>query len=85
MTPTLILLSVLASAQAKPATAPPADAFKADPAWKPLGAELWFDPAGKRLVMRSRVALQDGVLEHLLCRKGTKEHESILATEAPAR
>ena len=37
------------------------------------------------MVLRARVALQDGALEHLLCRKGTKEHESILATEAPPR
>ena len=42
-------------------------------------------PRSKRLVLRARVALQDGALEHLLCRKGTKEHESILATEAPAK
>ncbi len=64
---------------------PPADSFRPDPAWKPLGQDVWFDPRGKRLVVRARVALQDGALEHLLCRKGTKEHESILATEAPAR
>jgi hypothetical protein len=60
----------------------PADSFKPDPSWKPLGQEIWFDPQGKRLVMRARIALQDGTLEHLLCKKGTKEHESILATEA---
>ena len=65
---------------------PPVDSFKPDPSWKSLGGkDAWFDAKGKRLVIRARVALQDGVLEHLLCRKGTKEHESILATEAPAK
>ncbi len=64
---------------------PPTDSFQPDPAWKSLGKDIWFDAKGKRLVLRARVALQDGALEHLLCRKGTKEHESVLATEAPAR
>ena len=64
--------------------APPNDSFKADPAWKSLGKDIWFDSKAKKLVIRARVALQDGALEHLLCRKGTKEHESVLATEAPA-
>ncbi len=64
---------------------PPADSFQPEPGWKALGRDTWFDPKEKRLVLRARVALQDGALEHLLCRKGTKEHESILATEAPAR
>src|SRR5262249_54519040 len=32
-----------------------------------------------------RIVLREGVLEHLLCAKGTKEHEAILATDAPAR
>ncbi len=89
----LTLLTVLALSQAQaPATGPrgdepppPADSFRPDPAWKPLGRDAWFDPKGKRLVLRARVALQDGILEHLLCRKGTKEHESVLATEAPPR
>jgi hypothetical protein len=64
---------------------PPADTFRPDPAWKPLGPAIWFDPARKRVVIRARVSLQDGPLEHLLCRKGTKEHEAILSTEAPPR
>lgn len=86
ITASLTALALLASPGA-PADEPaaPTDSFKPDPAWKSMGKDVWFDPKGKRLVVRARVALQDGVLEHLLCRKGTKEHESILATEAPAR
>jgi hypothetical protein len=59
------------------------DTFRPDPAWRSLGTDLWFDPAHKRLVMRARVALRDGVLEHLLCLRNTKEHEAVLATSAP--
>ena len=66
-------------------TAASADTFRPDPSWKPLGNAIWFDPARKRLVVRARVSLTEGPLEHLLCRKGTKEHEAILATEASPR
>lgn len=65
---------------------PPDDAkvddFRPDPAWKALGPSLWFDAKGRRLVIRARVVLREGPLEHLLCLKGTKEHEAILATAA---
>ena len=39
----------------------------------------------KRAVLKARVVLREGVLEHLLCSKGTKEHEAILATDAAPR
>ncbi len=62
----------------------PKDDFKPDPAWKKLDKSdsLWFDPKGRRLIMRARVCLREGYLEHLLCSELTKEHESILATKA---
>ena len=63
----------------------PADSFKPDPAWKPLGKDVWFDPASRRLILRARVAIKEGPLEHLLCSKGSKDHESTLTTEAPPR
>lgn len=69
----------------EPGAAAPADTFAPDPAWKPLGKDLWFDPAQRQLVVRARVCLREGYLEHFLCSKNTKEHESILATEAPPR
>jgi hypothetical protein len=34
------------------------------------------------LILRARVVLREGYLEHLMCSKGTKEHEAILATDA---
>ncbi len=67
------------------APVPATDEFQPDPAWKKLGKDLWFDPAARRLILRTRVCLRDGYLEHLLCAKNTKEHESILVTEAPPR
>jgi hypothetical protein len=85
--PALVLAATLILAAAPPDEAPPpqADPFKPDPAWKRLGPSLWFDPGAKRLVIRARIALREGPLEHLLCLKGTKEHEAVLATEAPPR
>ena len=74
----VIQLDRPSSAGSKPA----ADSIAPDPAWKSLGRSLWFDPKEKRLCLRARVALRDGYLEHLMCLKGTKEHEAILATDA---
>jgi hypothetical protein len=67
------------------ANSAPADSYRPDPAWKAMGRSLWFDPQGKRLILRARVALREGPLEHLLCLKGTKEHEAVLATDAIPR
>ncbi len=83
MSASLALATVLVLAAAAPEPPKdPADTPRPDPAWKPLGPSLWFDPQGKRLVLRARVVLREGPLEHLLCLKGTKEHEAILATDA---
>ncbi len=81
-----ILLALAAPAQ-QPAEQPQAEApkFQPDPSWKPLGKQLWFDPQQKRLILQARVCLREGYLEHLLCLERTKEHESILATDASPR
>jgi hypothetical protein len=70
-----------------PAAPPGDDGAKAqvltpDPSWKSLGRSLWFDPKAKKVVLRARVVLREGYLEHFMCSKGTKEHEAILATDA---
>lgn len=91
--PTILALLLLTAPAAPPASPPPAppavradaDDFSPDPAWKPLGPHLWFDPVGRRLALRARVVLREGPLEHLLCLNGTKEHEAILATGAAPR
>jgi hypothetical protein len=61
------------------------DSFKPDPSWKSLGKAIWFDAKTRSLVVRARVALREGPLEHLLCLEQTKEHESVLATDAAPR
>ena len=69
-----------------PATFQPApddpDDFRPEPGWKPLGQSLWFDPEARRVILRARTCLQEGYLEHLLCRVDSKEHESVFATRA---
>lgn len=43
-----------------------------------------LDLTGKRILLKARVCLTEGLLEMLLCPHQTKEHESILSTEAAA-
>ena len=47
-----------------------------------MGRSLWFDRKAKKVILRARVVLREGYLEHFMCSKGTKEHEAILATDA---
>ena len=68
-----------------PARSSRAESFQPDPGWRPIGPSLWFDPKQRRMVLRARVVLREGPLEHLMCLKGTKEHEAILATGAVPR
>lgn len=83
----LLALVLVLPAQQDGADGPPTDNFKPDPAWKALDKSnsLWFDPKDRRLILRARVCLNEGFLEHLLCLEQTKEHESILATKATPR
>ena len=43
-----------------------------------------LDKRGRRVVVKARVVLRQGLLEMLLCKRQTKEHESILAVDADA-
>lgn len=72
---------------------PPADAAQAIPTKSAesskkvlLGRSVWFETEGdrRRVLVESTVCLREGGLECLLCRSRTKEHESILATDADA-
>jgi hypothetical protein len=76
------LLAPLSTAPGDDTSKDSASAIQPDTDWKSLGRSLWFDAKRKRLILRARVVLRDGVLEHLMCSKGTKEHEAILATDA---
>ncbi len=44
-----------------------------------------LDAKGQRVLLKSKVVLREGLLEMLLCRKETKEHESVLAVDARAQ
>jgi hypothetical protein len=78
------------SSRGQPVTA---DQPKATPAEKGkkalLGKDVWLENLGgrRRVLVQAVVCLREGMygLECLLCKKNTKEHESILSTEADAR
>jgi hypothetical protein len=69
--------------------------FKEPPAqegWKrskPLGENIWLETQGdkRRVLVAAVVCLREGAygLECLLCKRGTKEHESLLVTTAHAK
>jgi hypothetical protein len=73
--------------------APPRDKEATKPAAevtrKPFGksANIFLEHQGdvRRVVVAAQVCLREGQLEELLCRKGTKEHEAILAADVDAR
>ena len=52
-----------------------------------VGPNIYLEvlPKSRRVLVSSRVCLREGVLEGLLTRKGTKEHEYILAADIDAR
>ena len=47
--------------------------------------EVWIDPQAKEVVIGGSIVLDKGPIEFFACPKGTKEHESIVATRASAR
>src|ERR1700677_910575 len=80
---TLVYVLVVCSGPAADGGGKPAEkVLQPDPAWKELGRNLWFDKKAKKVILRARVVLREGYLEHFMCSKGTKEHEAILATDA---
>lgn len=52
----------------------------------PLNAQgtVLIDVPGKRLLLKSKVCLREGVLEMFACRKQSKEHESVVAIDSEA-
>lgn len=82
------LLAVAATTSAQqpgPSEAAPAPASDGRPV--PLNKEgtVLLDKTNRRLIVRSEVVFREGMLEMLLCKRHTKEHESILAFEGDAR
>ncbi len=60
--------------------------FLKDSKLTPLNPQktVLLDLPGKRVLLKARVCLREGLLEMLLCPHQTKEHESILSTESQA-
>ncbi|MEI8020204.1 MAG: YdjY domain-containing protein [Schlesneria sp.] len=54
---------------------------------KPLNkaGTVLLDAKGKKLLLKSEVVLREGLLELLVCLKGSKEHESILSVDTKAQ
>lgn len=52
-----------------------------------LGKNVWLEVEGsqRRLALEAEVCLRAGMLEQLLCRRATKEHEAILTADLDAR
>ena len=80
----MILTIGLGLAVGQPPQSQPAagESLRPEPGWKEMGRNLWFDREGRRAILRARVVFREGPLEHLMCKKGTKEHEAIVATDA---
>lgn len=53
----------------------------------PIGKNVWLEVQGVRrsVVLEAHVCLREGMLEQLLCCRGTKEHEAILSADLDAR
>ena len=85
-----LLLSPVA-AQEEPKPAPPSTASQkaADGQAKPVPLNqkqtILLDRANRKLIVNAKVVLRQGMLEMLLCKKQTKEHESILAFDGQAK
>jgi hypothetical protein len=74
----------------KPSAAPAQETEKPVAAKKTeIGKNVWLETQGKkrRVIVGATIALREGNfgLECLMCRKNTKEHESILAADADAK
>lgn len=72
-----------------PLQEPPREPAKLQPAkeWMPLTKDydVWADMKRKQVIVGGRICLRDGWLEMFACPQGTKEHESIVAVNSPAR
>ena len=83
----LILAAALTQDPAEAATAPPAVYVKPDAdLGVPLNdnATVYLDAPGGRLWLKTVVVQRTAPLEMFLCRRGSKDHETIVAVESPA-
>ena len=79
--------ALLADEKADKKSEPSPLASKETDSFKPLNktGTVLLDAKGKRLLLKSEVVLREGLLELLVCLKGSKEHESILSVDTQAQ
>ncbi len=87
---TVVAASAMLRAEDKPAedeAAKDSPAAAAQAGLAPLNKEgtVLLDVKGKRVLLKTQVALRQGSLEMFCCKKQTKEHESILSLDAMAQ
>src|ERR1700685_414495 len=84
----LLCLAVLGMAACSPLLAQSPTKSPATSSAEPIplnpNRTVLLDREGKRLLVRTRVVLREGMLEMLCCPAQTKEHESILAVDSRA-
>lgn len=78
----LMLLAAMPVSAADPVVAP-ASTIEGPVALNPQKSVL-LDRANGKLLLKTKVVLREGVLEMLICKSQSKEHESILAIDADA-
>jgi hypothetical protein len=79
-----LLLVAQEPPKAAPAEQPNSPAFReAAAAIVPVNQNIWIDtnPKARRVLVRAYVCRQRAPLEEFMCRKDSKEHESVLAVE----
>jgi len=83
----LALAAPVAAREERTGTAAPASTPSAASRPVPLNKEktVLLDKKNKKLLVEAEVVFREGMLEMLLCKRHTKEHESILAFEGEAR
>ena len=66
---------------------PDSAALPVEKTWTKVAKDfpIWIDMKNKEVIVAGRVAVQTGHLEMFACPSGTKEHESVVAVDAPAR
>ena len=65
---------------APPRSDPHPDLQRLDPE-----AGVWIDLSSSRVIVAGKIALTEGPIEFFACPRKTKEHESVVAVDAPAR
>lgn len=73
-----------ATTPAVPATSPAAEKAAEKPVPLNKQGTVLLDAPGGRLILKGRMCLKEGLLEMLVCKANTKEHESVFSVDSDA-